>query len=928
MELLVLLVGCTLLSAIGFYIGEKRVYSPSFLFPGVFALGSLFALIGNVLFWKEDVSFSAPTIILLSLSVFEFAFFIMGKLSFKRKEKPVEINIDDSPSLHFVEGINEKPHLFFAIAIGVFLFGFAINILVFSYEYKIALQYGYVPFNLNFLSIVRNAFLQGVDLPYFVSVLDYSVVGLGLVYTFLVSLLFFGHQKGKFILFSLLPTIPMFSSFLLSTGKIDFILLAISLWCFCFYSAEKSRKTIKISTIVLSLIGVVIFLFALFYLFVALRGDSFVSGSLLESFCIYSGSEIVAFDKWLNSFPKPSLNSPFGSETFAGFYSFFSKFDSTVPSGKSILSFIHFSNASSTNIYTCFESFIADFGLFGNFFVCLMLGFFSSLFYFYLIKKSYISLLIVPFGFFSSMLVCSLFSPLVTSCIFGGIQIVENLASFFFALLLKRLFYPRKKDDNQARKPRVFSSASRMGRSVVYIIFSQLCSIALSAFMALFIPKYFDVENYALWSLFLFYSSFVGVFHFGYCDGVYLEKGGQSSDVIFTRTGKTQFLIFLFSQCLVALVGVCVSFSFLQSQSDRAFILMLTAVYLIGANVFTYFGYIFQACNEMKIYSIGVSIWKLLNLALFAIFLFFHVFNYFYYILAYIFAQFVGAIYLLLKTNKFLVQKKDPFNKQQFIVFWNTTKAGFFLMLGNLSSTLILGIPRYVIDSRWGIDSFAVFSLSVTLMNLIVSFVLQISLVFFPSLRSGGESNLALFFEKGERIIFALVPFIYLVYYPLRLFISSWLPTYSTSLEYLNLIWPIGILDINMNFVFKTILNVNRKEKIFFSLSFAGVLVTLIIGIMGAYLFNNIYVVVFGATVGEIIRVSLTSYYVNRSFDKKPFLEIVPSLFLFAAFSAATCFLSTSLSMIVVLLASPIYYLLRPDYTKEFSLLVKKEISY
>ena len=60
-----------------------------------------------------------------------------------------------------------------------------------------------------------------------------------------------------------------------------------------------------------------------------------------------------------------------------------------------------------------------------------------------------------------------------------------------------------------------------------YAIFSNLLSMLISALVVLVLPKVVGVASYGYWQLYLFYVSYVGFFHLGWIDGIYLKYGGQ-----------------------------------------------------------------------------------------------------------------------------------------------------------------------------------------------------------------------------------------------------------------------------------------------------------------------------------------------------------------------------------------------------------------
>ena len=72
---------------------------------------------------------------------------------------------------------------------------------------------------------------------------------------------------------------------------------------------------------------------------------------------------------------------------------------------------------------------------------------------------------------------------------------------------------------------------------------AQGITLLISCITSLLVPKLLGVEEYGYWQLFVFYAGYVGFFHFGLNDGVYLLHGGESRDQIDKRSINSQFLV-------------------------------------------------------------------------------------------------------------------------------------------------------------------------------------------------------------------------------------------------------------------------------------------------------------------------------------------------------------------------------------------------
>ena len=56
---------------------------------------------------------------------------------------------------------------------------------------------------------------------------------------------------------------------------------------------------------------------------------------------------------------------------------------------------------------------------------------------------------------------------------------------------------------------------------------ANLVTIMVSLIVTLILPKFISVEQYGYWQVYLFYTTYIGIFHLGITDGIYLRYGGK-----------------------------------------------------------------------------------------------------------------------------------------------------------------------------------------------------------------------------------------------------------------------------------------------------------------------------------------------------------------------------------------------------------------
>lgn len=72
----------------------------------------------------------------------------------------------------------------------------------------------------------------------------------------------------------------------------------------------------------------------------------------------------------------------------------------------------------------------------------------------------------------------------------------------------------------------------------IYAFATNGCSFLISALSTLVIPRFIGITEYGYWQLYMFYVSYVGIFHLGWNDGIYLRYGGKQYDSLDKETLK------------------------------------------------------------------------------------------------------------------------------------------------------------------------------------------------------------------------------------------------------------------------------------------------------------------------------------------------------------------------------------------------------
>lgn len=386
--------------------------------------------------------------------------------------------------------------------------------------------------------------------------------------------------------------------------------------------------------------------------------------------------------------------------------------------------------------------------------------------------------------------------------------------------------------------------------------------MALSVIQTLVVPKLLGVEQFGYWQLYIFYVSYVGFFHLGLSSGVYLTTGGQKREEMDKAAIKSQMLFGAFYQTIMAGVIILLS-SFLQSGAERMFVIVMTAIYLVLQNLATFMMNELQCMNETKKSSFSTIVERLAFLIPLLVLLVLRVNVFYPYVVSYTASTVVQLGYCSWHLRDFWKAESLGFYRAAQLS-WASIKIGFPMMLANVMSMLILGIGRFFIDARWGIETFGKLSLALSLVSFFLAFVSQASMVLFPSLRQAALDEVRRFYRAARDAMGLLFPGVYALYFPMVWLLTMWLPDYSSTFTYLIFLLPICVFDSKYNITGVTYYNVLRRERVMLLVNMVSAISCLILTLLTVYTLGSVFAVISVMTVVIVARSLWSEFYMNR----------------------------------------------------------------
>jgi O-antigen/teichoic acid export membrane protein len=439
-------------------------------------------------------------------------------------------------------------------------------------------------------------------------------------------------------------------------------------------------------------------------------------------------------------------------------------------------------------------------------------------------------------------------------------------------------------------------------KNILYAFSAQGVSLFLSVLMSLVVPKILGIEGFSYWQLFLFYIGYVGFSLFGLSDGFYLRLGGKNLNQIDVSLIGSQIKIAIVFQISIATIISLLSLFFITND-QRKFVLICTVIYMVLQNVFGCLGYIFQAINNTRIYSISVIIEKFIFIVAVIGLSIFKTDRFELFVVFYLISKAIATVYCIWAGSKIIFSSWCDLSTA-FIEIWKNINVGIKLMIANIASMLILGSSRFFIDKAWGISSFGIFSLALSLTNFFLLFISQVSMVLFPTLKHSGKQQQYQVYTFTRNALGLFLPIIFLLYMPMKYLLEIWLPGYQESFKYLALLLPIATFDGKMNLLCNTYFKVLRKEKFLLGINILTMVLSLLLSLLSVFILRNIYAVIIFMVISIAFRSIISELYLAKIMNVNIVYNTIQEIIIVIIYMLSELHLSPTGSFIVFF---PIY---------------------
>lgn len=424
----------------------------------------------------------------------------------------------------------------------------------------------------------------------------------------------------------------------------------------------------------------------------------------------------------------------------------------------------------------------------------------------------------------------------------------------------------------------------RVIKNFIYAFGAQAVSLASSLAITFFASALIGVKEFAYWQLFLTYVSYVSITRLGINDGLYLRMGGKHYSELDYDLLSQERRVFIGYQTVIAFfLAIITAFSFIDD--DRKFVLFSCILCIVIVNANGYLIYILQAVNQTSIYSTSVVLQNLTWFIAVALIVIFKVYSYKVIVVMYILGHILAGVYLAYHAKEIVKRRTAPI-KLVFKDIKENISCGIKLMISTYAGSFTISSCRLIIDAAWGVEIFGVFSFSLTLANVFLTFISQTSIIVFPALRRVSNEKVKSVYITLRDVLSIVLPLVMLGYLPIVLLVNTFLPQYSQSLSYLSVFLPICTFDGKMQMMCSSFFKSMRKEGRLLAVNLATLAGSIILALIGAFLVKSIMFVALGIlfviAMRSIVAELMLARWMEVSIAKDLIQEIILVVFFIA----------------------------------------------
>ena len=403
-------------------------------------------------------------------------------------------------------------------------------------------------------------------------------------------------------------------------------------------------------------------------------------------------------------------------------------------------------------------------------------------------------------------------------------------------------------------------------KKIGFVAFSNIVKLISSILVAFIIPNLLGLTDYGYYKVFILYLTYVGLFHFGFIDGIYLKYGGVDYNKLNKQKFRSYFSFLSKLEFIISIVGVIATL--LLIKDEKRFIFSLLFLNLLATNLTTYYQFISQITSRFKEYSLRIIILSFTNILIVGYMYLFDITDYKVYVSLIVIFNFMLLFWYVYTYREITFGSKEPIktNKKEINSFF---KNGIPLLLANLAATVVITLDKQVVEIFFPVEVFGVYSFAYSMLSMITVVVSAVGVVLYPTLKRTNISNIASNYTFLNRLIIIIVLIGIVGYFPLMWIIPSFLPNYADSLVIFRVALPGLVMTSAISAIKHNFFKITDQNIKFFFISLIAITLNLGLNLTAYFAYGTTVSI----AISSIIGISLWYFMTELFMVKKHQIE-------------------------------------------------------
>lgn len=404
-------------------------------------------------------------------------------------------------------------------------------------------------------------------------------------------------------------------------------------------------------------------------------------------------------------------------------------------------------------------------------------------------------------------------------------------------------------------------------KNILWVLITNCMILAVGVISAIFVPKYVGVGTYAKYKTYTLYVSYLGIFHLGFNNGIYLKYGNYDYDKLpFDRfKGYTRFLMVMQFIAQLILFGILGFFTRDNYFDSPFFYIVLN---LLAVNVRCYFSYVNLFTKRFKLDCIIQLVNNILNFSLFVVLLYIRCNDYRWYLISITLGNFI-CLFLSMITAKEITFTKKVRTKNDFNDIADMIKHGFMIMISEYMGLIILGIDSIMVNNWFNARMYSMYAFAITLINAMFQVIMLCSKLIFPYLSRGNRDNFAAYYSMMVKAVLVIASFLCGLTSLSQILIPAYLNNYVDSYPIIIILGATLAIKCIQELVFGNFYKVMRLEKEYLINNAIILAISAIIGATSYFIWHDVIALSYGVVVSYYVWFLITNAFFAKKLGKE-----------------------------------------------------------